>query len=174
MKKKYTDETYLKGVSKYNVIIKELKEQNAYVVVKKILAIDEPFIINVTLIDDGYYIIEYTPVDKFYNARAFIDRKLNTISYYFDISLGNGVDNGRPYYDDLYLDIVCGEETNHKPKVLDEDELRDALENGKITNEQFDLANTVCSKLMEEIQNNENIFINMNKKEIITNCKLEI
>ena len=76
MRKKYTDETYLKGVSKYEVAIKKLKEQNAYVVVKKILEIDEPFVKNATLIDNGYFIVEFTPMDRLYNARAFIDNKI--------------------------------------------------------------------------------------------------
>ena len=38
---------------------------------------------------------------------------------------------------------------------------------GKITKEEFDLAEDVCSKLLEEIQTNRNIFINMDKKELI-------
>ena len=36
MRKKYTDETYLKGVSKYNVTTKKLKDDNAYIVIKHI------------------------------------------------------------------------------------------------------------------------------------------
>ena len=94
MRKKYADETYLRGVTQYHVVTKELKKQNAYIVLKKIIEIDKPFVKNFTLIDNGYYIMEYTPMDKLYNARAFIDENLNTVSYYFDISLGNGVDDG--------------------------------------------------------------------------------
>ena len=79
MRKKYTDETYLRGVSKYDVTTKKLKGQDTYIVIKKIQEIDEPFIRNVTLIDNGYYIVEYTPLDRLYNARAFIDNELKTI-----------------------------------------------------------------------------------------------
>lgn len=167
MRKKYTDETYLKGVSRYSVATKKLKGQDTYIVIKNILEIDEPFIKNATLIDSGYYILEYTPIDKLYNARVFLDNELNTISYYFDISLGNGLENGRPYYDDLYLDIVCGADTDNNIRVLDEDELLEALERGAITKKEFDLAHSVCTKLLEEIKNNRNPFINMNKKQII-------
>ena len=139
MRKKYTDETYLRGVSKYDVTTKKLKGQDTYIVIKKIQEVDEPFIRNVTLIDNGYYIVEYTPLNRLYNARAFIDNELKTISYYFDISLGNGLENGRPYYDDLFLDIVYGADTNNNIKVLDEDELLDALEKGIITKKEFEL-----------------------------------
>lgn len=172
MRKKYTDETYLRGVSRYNVATRKLKGQDTYIVVKKILKIDEPFIKNTTLIDNGYYILEYTPIDKLYNARAFIDNELNTKSYYFDISLGNGLENGRPYYDDLFLDIVYGIDTDDNVKVLDEDELLEALARGTITKKEFDLAHSVCTKLVEEIKNNRNAFINMNKKEIIRHIQM--
>ena len=99
---------------------------------------------------------------------AFIDNELKTISYYFDISLGNGLENGRPYYDDLFLDIVYGADTNNNIKVLDEDELLDALEKGIITKKEFDLAHSVCAGLAKEIMENRNAFVNMNKKEIIS------
>ena len=171
MRKKYTDETYLKGVSRYKVAISKIKDEESYVVVKNILEIDKPFIKNAKLIDNGYYILEYTSMNKLYNARAFIDDKLNTISYYFDISLGNGIDEGRPYYDDLFLDIIYGINIENDMKILDEDELQEALEKEVITKEEFDLAYSVCNKLLEEIKENKNHFINMNKKEIIKKCK---
>lgn len=167
MRKKYADETYLRGVAQYHVVTKELKKQNAYIVLKKIIEIDKPFVKNFTLIDNEYYIMEYTPMDKLYNARAFIDENLNTISYYFDISLGNGVDDGRPYYDDLFLDIIYGNETDNTVEILDEDELQEALESGKITKQDYDLAQSVCNKLADEIQKNKNIFINTDKKQLI-------
>ena len=155
---------------KYNIDVttKKLKGQDTYIVIKKIQEVDEPFIRNVTLIDNGYYIVEYTPLNRLYNARAFIDNELKTISYYFDISLGNGLENGRPYYDDLFLDIVYGADTNNNIKVLDEDELLDALEKGIITKKEFELAHSVCAELAKEIMENRNAFVNMNKKEIIS------
>lgn len=102
-----------------------------------------------------------------------MDNELNTISYYFDISLGNNVDNDRPYYDDLYLDIIYGADSDNKTIVLDVDELLEALQNEEITKTEYDLANSVCSKLVEEIEEGKNIFINMDKKELIRNIQLK-
>lgn len=167
MRKKYTDETYLRGVSEYKLLKKEIKEQNAYIVIKNIIEIDKPFIKKEVLIDNGYYIIEYTPMDKLYNARAFLDKNLNTICYYFDISLGNGIDNGKPYYDDAFLDIVCGLDTDNTIKILDEDELIEAFQKHQISKYEYDLAKKVCKELVNEIHENKNIFINMDKKEMI-------
>lgn len=167
MKKKYADETYLRGVVQYHVITKKLENQNAYIVLKKIIKTNEPFIKKSTLIDNGYYVMEYTPMNKLYNARAFIDKNLNTVSYYFDISLGNGLDNGRPYYNDLFLDIMYGTETDNVVKILDEDELQEALESNQITQQDYDIAHSVCRELANEIQENKNVFINIDKKQVI-------
>ena len=172
MRKKYTDETYLRGVSRYKIIKKELKEENAYLILKKIINIDKPFIKRETLIDNGYYIMEYTPLNKLYNIRVFIDKDLNTIMYYFDISLGNGIENGKPYYDDLFLDIIYPNNSKDLIIIDDEDELEEALNNGQITKEEYDLANKTCNELKTELKEHKNNFVNIDKKELIK--KLEI
>ena len=37
MRKKYADETYLRGVTQYHVVTKELKKQKSYILLKKII-----------------------------------------------------------------------------------------------------------------------------------------
>lgn len=50
-----------------------------------------------------------------------------------------GIDtDGIPYFDDLYLDLIVF--PNGEIKVDDMDELEEALRQGDITQEQFDLA----------------------------------
>ena len=71
----------------------------------------------------------------------------------------------------MFLDIVYGADTNNNIKVLDEDELLDALEKGIITKEEFDLAHSVCAELAKEIMENRNAFVNMDKKEIISHIQ---
>ena len=173
MKKKFTDETYLRDVTKVQIITKKFENHNAYLVLKRIIRVDEPFIKEITLIDNGYYILEYTPMDKLYNARVFTDKDYNVLEYYFDISLSNGVEDGRPYYYDLYLDIICTSEIKESLRILDEDELENALDNGEITKEEYDLANDVCKKLSKEIQENKNEFIKLDKKQIIKTMENE-
>ena len=172
MKKKFTSKMYLRGVSDWELIVQKQKLENYYLTIKRINEIDEPFVVDVTgkrlvCIDNGYYIIEFTPLDKYYNVRIFLNRDANVVGYYFDISGGNGVEENIPYYDDMYLDIVYCPDENNFLTILDEDELLEALDEGKINEEQFKLAKGKCSKLFEEIKQNKNIFVNMNKKEII-------
>lgn len=172
MRKKFTSKTYLRGVSDWDFVMQKQKSENYYLSIKKINEIDQPFIIDISgqsvvYIDNGYYILEFTPLEQFYNARVFLDRNAEVLGYYFDISRGNGVEENIPYYDDLYLDIIHCPADNDFTVIVDEDELLAALNTGKITREEFDLANEVCSKLFEEILANKNIFVNMDKKELI-------
>ena len=172
MRKKFTSKTYLRGVSDWDFVMQKQKSENYYLSMKRINEIDQPFIVNISgqsvvYIDNGYYIVEFTPLEQFYNARVFLDRNAEVLGYYFDISRGNGVEENIPYYDDLYLDIIHCPADNGFTVIDDEDELLEALNTGKITREEFDLANEVCSRLFEEILANKNIFVNMDKKELI-------
>lgn len=161
----------MRGVTDWDFIVIKRKEENYYICIKRINKIDKKFVINkfeqkTVFIDDGYYIVEFTPLDKFYNGRVYLDKEANVIGYYFDISLGNGAEDNIPYYDDLYLDVIYNIQ-NGIIYVEDEDELIDALNSGEITQEQYDLAKQSCSELIEEINKNKNIFINMDKKMLI-------
>ena len=64
------------------------------------------------------------------------------------------------------LEIYEQNAKNNAKKIKMTEKLDD-LYNGKITREEFNFANEVCSKLFEEIQANKNIFVNMDKKELI-------
>ena len=163
---------YLRGVSDWDFVMQKRKSENYCLSMKRINEIDQPFVVNISgqsivFIDNGYYIVEFTPLEQFYNVRVFLDRNAEVLGYYFDISRGNGMENNVPYYDDLYLDIIHCPADDSFTMIDDEDELLEALNTGKITREEFDLANEACSKLFEEIQANENIFVNMDKKELI-------
>ena len=86
--------------------------------------------------------------NQFYNGRVYLDRNLNVLGYYFDMSLGNGIENNIPYYDDLYLDVIYSPNNNELIECEDENELLEALNNKKITQEQYELAKNTCSNLM--------------------------
>ena len=172
MRKKYTSKTYMRGVYDWDLVVLKRESENYYLTIKRINKIDQTFSVDraehsIIYIDDGYYIVEFTPLNQFYNARVYLDRDANVIGYYFDMSRGNGLEENIPYYDDLYLDIIYSPNEGNQIIIDDEDELLDALSAKKITKEEFDLAKDVCSTLVYEIREKKNIFINMDKKELI-------
>ena len=161
MREKLISKTYLRGVNKYKLEIYYDKE-DYYLSVKKILDIEKPFILEngLCLIDNNYYIVEVLPKYENYAMRVFFDENKQRIEYYFDISLKNGLDEKTkiPYYDDLYIDIAFNK---RNIKVLDEEELKEAFNGGKINNEEYNLANETKDKLLKSIKDKNNKYINM-------------
>lgn len=172
MRKKTISKTYMRGVSDWDFIVTKRKKENFYLCIKRINEIDQAFVVerhgrNKVFMDNGYYIVEFTPLNKFYNGRVFLDQDVNVVEYYFDMTLENGVEDNIPYYDDLYLDVLYCPGPNGIIEIDDADELLEALTSKKITQEQFDLANKTCLNLIKEIKENSNMFVNMDKKELI-------
>ena len=106
--------------------------------------VNRPFIVGekgaeICLYDDGYSEITFLPDNENWQVFAIYDNHGKIIEWYFDITRKNTVDErGNPYCDDLFLDIVLM--PNGKIKILDEDELLNALNNGIITQNEFDMA----------------------------------
>lgn len=162
MRRKLISKTYLKDVEEYELNIYFDKEEY-YLSVKKFINVKNPFIIEsgLYLIDNGYYIVEVIPKKENYIMRVYFNEKKERIEYYFDITLENGLDkeSNIPYYDDLYLDITVNIEG--KLKILDEDELIEALDKKEISKEEFDLANKTKELLLDSIKNESNKYMDL-------------
>lgn len=175
MRKKLVSKTYMKGVTSWEFVVSKNEEENFFLCIKKINKIDKPFTVDSqilkgekrTFIDNGYYILEFTPMDKNYNGRVYLDENLNELEYYFDISLGNGVEDNIPYYDDLYLDLIFEPNFDERLEVVDEDELKQALEEKTISLQEYDLAFKALNDLSEEIKQKKNVFVNLDKRAFV-------
>lgn len=161
---KFTTNTYMREAVNYEINI--IKEDNLFITIKKYNEMDGKFSIKrddgkeIDYIKDGYYVVELTPLEECYNIRFYVDDKKKIIDYYIDISLKNGIEYKIPYYVDLYLDIL------HYPKskevmFCDEDELKNALDEKIISKKDFDFAYKIGNKLLKEIKENKNKYLNM-------------
>ncbi len=161
MRKKLISKTYLRDVVKYRLDI-YIDNDDYYLAVKKIIHTDPPFIVSTgeCLIGDNYYLVEVIPKNENYTMRVYFNDKKERLEYYFDVSLENGLDEETkiPFYDDLYLDVTYNK---GKISVLDEDELQEALDNGSITKEQFDMANKTKDMLVKSLENNTNKYMKL-------------
>lgn len=171
MRKKLATKTYLKDIKKYDIHM-YLEKDDYYLCVKNIIEVEKNFITRngTCLIDNGYYIVEVIPKNENYSMRVFFDQNKKRLAYYFDISLGNGIDEEVkvPYYDDLFLDVVANG-NGENIVVLDEDELKEALDTNVITNEEFELANNVKDKLIEEIKAKTNKYMLLDLENMLNN-----
>ena len=102
------------------------------------------------------------------NIGKVLSVKLSSCGYNVEAVTGKSSHNIK--IDNYYAYGINGDfgDLSYLVRVIDdEDELLEALNTGKITREEFDLANEACSRLFEEILANKNIFVNMDKKELI-------
>lgn len=161
MREKLISKTYLRDVNRYKLEIYYDKE-DYYLSIKKILNIEKPFILEngLCLIDNNYYIVEVLPKNENYAMRVYFNEKKERLEYYFDISLQNGLDEETriPYYDDLYTDITV---VQKNIEVLDEEELEKALNMGKISKAEYNIANETRDKLIQSIKNKNNKYMNL-------------
>lgn len=151
MKKKLLSTTYLREAEKYRIQF-FLDEEDYYIVSKKLIHITDPFIIrhDIVAMDDGYYILEIVPKNEHYASRIFFNEKKEIVEYYFDIIKSSGVENGVPYFYDLYLDITLL--PDGEVHVIDEDELVEAVENEDVSYEDYSLVLSMRDLLLKQIE----------------------
>ena len=169
MRKKLTTKTHTRDVIEFETEIYDEKDIGCFVVVKKINKTSKPFITSKgeLLVDDGYMLIEITPKNSNYNVRVFYDAERNILQRYIDICKSTGFDNeaNAPYYDDLFLDIIIGRTGD--VRVLDEDELEEALLGGVITKDEYDFAVNLKDELLIQISKKSNKFIELNTEKYL-------
>jgi predicted RNA-binding protein associated with RNAse of E/G family len=106
----------------------------------------------ICLYDNGYSEICFLPDNDNWMLWAIYNNNRKIIEWYFDITRKNCVDEkGNPYCDDLFLDIVLM--PDGQIIILDEDELLNALDNGNITKDEYDMAYRTKDQLLEKIVN---------------------
>lgn len=166
--KKLTD-VYMREVMEKDIkIVKDL-ELNSYITFKHVIKTFEPCSIyingrKVVIVDDGYTVLEYSPIDKKYNVRVFVDGYGNIITYYIDIIWSMEYRENEIYYEDLYLDILYdmkyGNNCCNYISLIDEVDLIEAYNENKVTKEQFKCAYDMAHEIMDELLENTNKFIN--------------
>lgn len=106
---------------------------------------------DIVIMDNDFKWLEVYPENnKNTCVSILINDKEEIIDWYFDIAKDTKLtQNGEPYIEDLYLDIMLYNSGNIE--YLDEDELQDALDIGDITKEDFELAYKVANKIVDKI-----------------------
>lgn len=105
------------------------------------------------LIDANYKWLQFYDDDSKICLTAIYNEKNEIVEWYFDIAREIGKENGVPYEDDLYLDVVL--KPNGETVLLDEDELKEAFERMEMTKKEFDEAYEIARNLMKRLQGNQ-------------------
>lgn len=102
-----------------------------------------------------YMWLRIYPDRENYCITAIFDDKEKIIEWYFDISRKLGIEDGVPYQDDLYLDVIAV--PDGRVHILDKDELEEAYKKKEITKEEYDMAFSVANKLVNGLKTKGNI-----------------
>lgn len=127
---------------------------------EKIISSDD----NVLLLDDGFKWLEFYPeTNKNIAVSVCINNKNEFLDWFFDIAKDSALTkDGIPYIDDLYLDLIMT--PTGDIRMVDQEELQEALDKKIITQEDFDLAYEVANKLINQLDGKINKVIEFTKK----------
>jgi len=104
---------------------------------------------SICIADNGYSELVFLPDNENWQLCAIYDNNDRNVEWYFDITRNNAVDeSGNPYCDDLYLDMALM--PDGRILTFDEDELINAFKNGNISQYDFDMAQGIITKLIDE------------------------
>lgn len=106
-----------------------------------------------TIVDNNYKWLEFYEYSSRVKLTAIYDENNEIVEWYFDVARKIGQENGIPYEDDMYLDVVVTPEGN--VILLDEDELKDAYNRREMTKDEFDEVYKIAYDLMEQLRNNK-------------------
>ena len=117
---------------------------------------NKPYIIeniNLCMANDNYKWLEFYDYSKKYRLTAMYNEKNEIVEWYFDIARKIGKENGMPYEDDLYLDVVVT--PTGKIKLLDEDELKEAFDRLEVNKSDYDMAYNEATNLINKLKDNK-------------------
>ena len=120
------------------------------------IKISEPYFLEngLCIQNTNYKWLEFYDYSSKVKLTAIYNEENKIVEWYFDIARGIGKENGIPYEDDLYLDVVLG--PSGKIILLDEDELKEAFERKEMTKEEYEEAYKIAEDLIEKLRGNEN------------------
>lgn len=142
----------------YNQIFLEAAEFKGYITILQIHKVKGPSYVNydekeVCIVDDGYMWLQHFPKNNHYSVTTMFNAEGEIVQWYIDICRENGIEDGRPWMDDLFLDIVVL--PTGEVHLKDADELEEALKHGHIDQFLYDLAWTEAKRLINLINGNQ-------------------
>ncbi len=105
----------------------------------------------IQIADAGYVWVQQFPSDAHYAVTSMFDASGQLVQTYIDICLRTGMENGRVYWDDLFLDLIVL--PSGEVLLVDADELEAAQEQGIISEAEYTLAWVEAKQLQKQLQN---------------------
>lgn len=114
--------------------------------------VSKPFILDsgVCMLNTTHKWLEFYDYNSKIKLTAMYNENNEIVQWYFDIARKIGKENGIPYEDDLYLDVILI--PSGEVILLDEDEFKEAFERKEMTKQEYDEAYVITNDLMKKIK----------------------
>lgn len=109
----------------------------------------------VTVLDSHYRWVHFAPFKAHHALTVQLDAQDCAVQYYIDINLSNEIaEDGIPVGLDLYLDVVALVQGWKvlQAEVIDQEELEEAVQLGKVTPDQARFAQQEALKMLDAVQ----------------------
>ncbi|WP_455663071.1 DUF402 domain-containing protein [Pradoshia sp.] len=121
----------------------ETDEFTGYITLLQMNQLTEPLIVHyaqrdVCIADEGYLWLQQFPADQHHSVTTMFNAEGNIVQWYIDICHRNGWEDRKPWWDDLYVDIILF--PSGEMLVQDADEFENAYLTGVIDRELYELA----------------------------------
>ncbi len=158
MKRKLADRTQWSRIleRRFFAGYRESEEFTGYVTLLTLDKVREPLWVdcggtNVCIVDTGYSWLQQFPIGAYYAVTTAFDADGKVVQWYIDICKQHAVtEEGIPWYDDLYLDIALL--PTGEMMILDEEELEEALQDGTVSQADYELAWHETNRLLKLIE----------------------
>ena len=102
-----------------------------------------------TIIDNNCKWLEFYDYSSRFKLTAIYDENDEIVEWYFDIARIIGKENGIPYEDDMYLDVVVT--PSGEIILLDEDEFEEAYNRREMTKQEYEEAYNIAYDLINKL-----------------------
>ncbi|MGI1807128.1 DUF402 domain-containing protein [Exiguobacterium sp. TDN 0502] len=111
----------------------------------------------IRIADAGYIWVQQFPKDAHHAVTSMFDASGQLVQTYIDICLHTGVEDGRVYWDDLFLDLIAL--PSGQILLVDADELEAARKQGHVSQEDYTLAWAEAKQLQKRLQDGSFRFV---------------
>lgn len=162
MKRKYADRPNWKRIIEkyYSSMYVDDENFRGHVAMINLHKVREPLWVQygqqrLCIVDDGYIWLQHVPEQGGHVLTSTFSSEGELVQCYFDIVKSVGTtQEGIPYWDDLYTDVVAL--PNGALHILDEDELEEAYLKSKISKTDYDYAKEEAQLLIQSIKSKTN------------------
>ncbi|MGN1330256.1 MAG: GNAT family N-acetyltransferase [Clostridia bacterium] len=125
-----------------------------YIHLNNFIKMNEKFLLpkGLCIRDTGYKWLEFYGENSNFKLTAIYDNLGRIVEWYFDLVRGIGRENGFPYDEDWYLDVVVTPDGDIL--LLDEDEYEEAYQRYEMTESEYKLGKDLVYDLMKRLENN--------------------